>query len=94
MEKLKLLVFSFYREDHQVKKLLHPLHSCRMTREWDIIRIECIDSHHFSLVRQLLIYLVQPFSLLGLGKKIILVVPGLCQHVYPINVGPHIDLLK
>ncbi|WP_320666983.1 hypothetical protein [Prochlorococcus sp. MIT 1307] len=86
MCKLQLLVFSFYREEPEIKKLLDPLHSCSITRSWESIQIDCLDLKHLESLKALLIYLEPPFALLGLGRQIILRAPGLIKYSHPIEV--------
>ena len=94
MEKLKLLVFSYNREDPQINKHLEPIHACRFSRGWDTIHIECLHLEHYGQVVKLLIFLESPFALLGIAKKLILTVPGLIQNTYTIKLRSNIDLLN
>ena len=94
MEKLKLLIFSYYREDPQINKLLRPLHSCRFFRSWDSIYIECLDSHHLNAVSELLTFLAPPFALLGLAKKIVLRGPRYIKLNYAIQLSTNSDLFN
>ena len=94
MEKLKFLVFSYYREDPQIKKLLEPIHWCSFTRDWDSIHIECLNLQHYGEVVELLAFLEPPFALLGIAKKIILTAPGSIQNTFTIRLRSNIDLLN
>ena len=86
MGRLQQLIFSFYREDPRVEELLEPLRDCRMRRSWGSIRIECLDMAHLEEVSDLLTYLRMPLAALGLGRQIVLRVPGSSQRSYPMHV--------
>ena len=93
MDRLQLLVFSFYREDDFIKAQLEPLKYCQLTRSWGSIRIECLDDEHLEDISQLLKYLKLPFEALGLGRQIVLRVNGGLQKTYSMQVSFHTDLL-
>ena len=86
MDRLQQLIFSFYREDPGMEELLEPLRSCRMRRSWGSIRIECVDAAHLEQVSGLLMHLRLPLAALGLGRQIVLRVPGTLQRTYPMHV--------
>ncbi len=75
MDKLKDLVFSFYREEPQIIEKLHPLTSCTLSRHWDSIYIDCLNAYHFVQVGKILNFLSPPFALLGFAKQLILRLP-------------------
>ena len=54
MDRLRRLVFSFYREDPEIEAELEPLRDCRMSRSWGTIRIECVDAQHLEEVLSLI----------------------------------------
>ena len=93
MDRLQRLVLSFYREDPSIEAELDPLLDCRMTRSWGSIRIECVDEEHLEEVSALLTHLRLPLAALGLGRQIVLRVPGSLQRTYPMHVPFHSDLL-
>ena len=93
MDRLQQLIFSFYREDPRLEELLEPLRDCRMRRSWGSIRIECMDMDHLEEVSDLLAYLRLPLAALGLGRQIVLRVPGARQRTYPMHVPFHSDQL-
>ena len=93
MDRLKLLVFSFYRENPCIEAILEPLHHCRMTRSWGSIRIECVDAEHLEEMIPLLDYLRLPLSSLSLGKQIVLRVPGYMQRTFPMEAPFPKDLM-
>ena len=93
MDRLQRLVLSFYREDPRIEAELEPLLDCRMTRSWGSIRIECVDAEHLEEVSALLSHLRLPLAALGLGRQIVLRVPGSLQRSYPMHVPFHSDLL-
>ena len=72
MDRLQGLVFSFYREDLSIKKVLRPLLSCKMIRLMGVIYIECRNSRHLEEVLTIIKYLNLPIGLLKLGRKIII----------------------
>ncbi len=93
MDRLQRLVLSFYREDPCIEAELEPLLDCRMTRSWGSIRIECVDAEHLEEVSALLSHLRLPLAALGLGRQIVLRVPGSLQRSYPMHVPFHSDLI-
>ncbi|WP_392351448.1 hypothetical protein [Parasynechococcus sp.] len=93
MDRLQRVVFSFYREDAQMEAVLEPLRRCRMRRSWGSIRVECADAAHLELVSGLLGHLRLPLAALGLGRQIVLQVPGGRQRSYPMYVPFHSDQL-
>ena len=93
MDRLQLLIFSFYREDPRLEVKLEPLRDCRMRRSWGSIRIDCLDRDHLEEVSDLLEYLRLPLAALGLGRQIVLRVPGSRQRSYPMHVPFRSDQL-
>ena len=93
MDRLQQLIFSFYREDPLMEELLEPLRDCRMRRSWGSIRIECVDAAHLEQISGLLVHLRLPLASLGLGRQIVLRVPGSRQRSYPMHVPFHSDQL-
>ena len=92
MERLKRLVFSFYREDHEIRKLLEPLNPCIFTRSKGSICIDCLNFKHLEEISALLVYLIPPFASLRLCKQIILRVPGVIERGFPLQVNIFSDL--
>ena len=93
MDRLQHLIFSFYREDPELQDRLEPLRSCRMRRSWGSIRIECIDDAHLEELSGLVADLRLPLAALGMGRQIVLRVPGSRQRAYPMHVPFHTDQL-
>ena len=93
MDRLQQLIFSFYREDQHMEELLEPLRDCRIRRSWGSIRFECVDAAHLEQVSDLLMHLRLPLAALGLGRQIVLRVPGSLQRTYPMHVPFHSDQL-
>lgn len=93
MDRLQRLVFSFYREDPQMDAVLAPLRRCRMRRSWGRIRVDCADAAHLELVSGLLAHLRLPLAALGLGRQIVLRVPGGRERSYPMYLPFHSDQL-
>ncbi len=71
MDRLKTLIFSFYREEFTVQASLAPLVATKMTRVMGTICIECLDFRHLELVLPLAKYLQEPIALLQLSRNII-----------------------
>ncbi len=94
MDRLQTLVFSFYREDPLIEVALVPLLKCKMSRSWGSIRVECLDVKHLEEVCDLLDYLRKPFSELGIGRAIVLRVPGSTQRIFPMKSSTISDLLS
>ena len=93
MDRLQQMIFSFYREDPLMEELLEPLRDCRMSRSWGSIRIECVDAAHLEQISGFLVHLRLPLAALGLGRQIVLRVPGSLQRSYPMHVPFHSDQL-
>ena len=93
MDRLQLLVWSFYREEPELEAQLEPLRDCRMSRSWGSIRVECVDARHLEEVNGLLTLLRRPLAAMGLGRQIVLRVPGSLQRTYPMHVPFPSDLL-
>ena len=93
MDRLQKLIFSFYREDPELQDRLEPLLSCRMRRSWGSIRIECVDDAHLEEMSGLVADLRLPLAALGMGRQILLRVPGSRQRSYPMHVPFHSDQL-
>lgn len=93
MDRLQRLVFSFYREDLNICAELEPLLDCRLSRSWGIIRVECVDEEHLEEVSALLCHLRRPLAALGIGRQIVLKVPGSIHRSYPMHVPFPSDLL-
>ena len=64
-----------------------------MRRSWGSIRIECVDAAHLEQMSGLLVHLRLPLAALGLGREIVLRVPGSLQRSYPMHVPFHSDQL-
>ncbi len=94
MDRLTLLVFSFYREEPKVQVLLDPLKYCKISRGWDSIEIDCLNSQHLQLVLEISIYIGPPFALLGMAKHIVFKESGLIHHRYSIQLRSNSDLSK
>ncbi len=94
MDRLQILVFSFYREDILIQQELIPLRNCQLSRSWGSIRIKCLDEDHMEQMTKLLKYLKRPFAELKLGQQIVLQVNGGLQRIYPISNPLHKDLLS
>jgi hypothetical protein len=92
MDRLRRLVFSFYREDPEIEAELEPLRDCRMSRSWGTIRAECVDAGHLEEVSALLSHLRRPLVAMGLGRQIVLRVPGRPQRCYPMHIPFHSDM--
>ena len=93
MDRLQRLVWSFYREEPQLEAQLEPLRDCKLSRSWGSIRVECVDARHLEEVSALLALLRRPLASMGLGRQIVLKVPGSLQRTYPMHVPFHSDLL-
>ena len=93
MDRLQRLVWSFHREEPQLEAQLEPLRDCKLSRSWGSIRVECVDARHLEEVSALLALLRRPLAAMGLGRQIVLKVPGSLQRTYPMHVPFHSDLL-
>tara|TARA_B100000524_G_scaffold23910_1_gene12164 strand:- start:811 stop:1008 length:198 start_codon:yes stop_codon:yes gene_type:complete len=64
-----------------------------MRRSWGSIRIECVDDVHLEEMSGLVADLRLPLAALGMGRQIVLRVPGSRQRSYPMHVPFHSDQL-
>ena len=64
-----------------------------MRRSWGSIRIECIDDAHLEELSGLVADLRLPLAALGMGRQIVLRVPGSRQRAYLMHVPFHTDQL-
>ena len=92
MDRLQCLIFSFYREEPALQKMLRPLMQSRMTRSWGSIRIECSDMDHLKEITNLLHFIRPPLAALSLGRQIVLKIPGKKQIMFPMTLSSHSDL--
>ena len=92
MDRLKTLIFSYYREDYRIKTILRPLESTFIQRKKRLILIECSSLKHFEQVAVLLKYLCEPLSALAIAREIVLYVPGVIERTYPITLSFHSDM--
>lgn len=93
MDRLQRLVWSYYREEPQLEARLEPLRDCRMSRSWGSIRVECLNARHLEEVSGLLTLLRRPLVAMGMGRQIVLRVPGSLQRTYPMHVPFASDML-
>ena len=82
MDRFSKLVFSFYREEIEILKEIEPLHSCRMSKSWATIFIDCKDKKKFYEIDGIMDHLKQPFFLIGLCREIVLRARGLKDRRY------------
>ena len=94
MDRFKLLVFSYYREEPQIQKILGPLNSCRIFRSGDSIQIQCLDLQHHREMRQLMVFLGPPFARLGLAKELVLTDPAFIRNTYTMQLRSNSDLFS
>ena len=94
MDRLKCLIFSFYREDPLIKVALKPLLGCTISRGLGIIRIDCLDVEHLDELSNLIPYLRVPLGLLALGRTIVLQAPGSPERDFPVELPFHSDLFS
>ncbi len=94
MDRLKQLVFSFYREETELQPLLVPLKACRFSREGETIHVECENVEHLEAVEELLIYLSKPFLFLALGRRIVFQIPGSIDRIHSLQNSSFTDLLS
>jgi hypothetical protein len=93
MDRLQRLVWSYYREEPHLEARLEPLRDCRLSRSWGSIRVECLNARHLEEVSELLTLLRRPLVAMGLGRQIVLRVPGSLQRTYPMHVPFASDML-
>ncbi len=92
MDRFQTLVFSFYREEPDIKAKLQPLNQCRISLSWGVIRIECKDYQHMRQIAALIVYLRHPFAELRLRRRIALRSPGSLQQFFELNLSLRKDL--
>ncbi len=94
MDRLQRLVWSYYREEPDLAARLEPLRDCRLSRSWGSIRVECMNARHLEDVSALVTLLRRPLLAMGLGRQIVLRVPGSLQRTYPMHVPFTSDMLN
>ncbi len=92
MDRLQILIFSFYREEPFIQLALLPLRSCPMRWTKGAIQIDCFSHEHFAQVRALIEFVIRPFAELGIGREIVLLVPGSLKRSFPINTSLKSDI--
>ena len=85
-ERLLRAVLSFYREEADDLARLEPLLSCRLSRGWSALRIDCTDRLHLEQINELVPLLRAPLDALQLVRQIRLMAPGVSDRVYPVRV--------
>tara|TARA_B100002019_G_scaffold39809_1_gene33346 strand:- start:398 stop:766 length:369 start_codon:yes stop_codon:yes gene_type:complete len=85
-ERLLRAVLSFYREEADDLARLEPLLSCRLSRGWSALRIDCTDRLHLEQVNELIPLLRAPLDALQLVRQIRLMAPGVPDRIYPVRV--------
>ncbi len=93
MDRLQRLVWSYYREEPHLQACLEPLLDCRLSRSWGSIRIECLHAGHLEEISGLLTLVRHPLVAMGMGRQIVLRVPGRLQRTYPMHVPFTSDML-
>lgn len=92
-DRLMRALLSFYREDPALWPRLEPLHHCRFSRGWGVLRIACLDRDHRVEVNALLDLLRPPVQAMRLARQIKLLAPGSEPLTYPAWVPLTEDLL-
>jgi hypothetical protein len=85
-ERLLRAVLSFYREEADDLARLEPLLSCRLSRGWSALRVDCTDRLHLEQINELIPLLRAPLDALQLVRQIRLMAPGVSDRVYPVRV--------
>ena len=85
-ERLLRAVLSFYREEADDLARLEPLLSCRLSRGWSALRIDCSDRLHLEQINELVPLLRAPLDALQLVRQIRLMAPGVPDRIYPVRV--------
>ena len=94
VDRYQCLIFSFYREEPEVTLFLGPLRSCKFERRWEAIKIECLGKDHLEEVLKIIPYIIRPFGLLGLCRKIILSAPKRKKLTYLVERTFYSDLIS
>jgi len=92
-ERLQRLLFSFYREEPELRDRLEPLQECHLSRHWGALRVNCVNAAHLEEVNGLIDLLRAPTLALGLARQIVLRAPGRPDRCYPVRVSLSPDLL-
>ena len=69
MDRLQVLIFSFYREDLAIQAQLLPLITTTMSRGMGNINIECQDSEHLRSLITIVNYIKWPILLMKLARN-------------------------
>ena len=86
-ERLLRAVLSFYREEADDLARLEPLLSCRLSRGWSALRVDCTDRLHLEQINELIPLLRAPLDALQLVRQIRLMATGVSDLVYTMKVN-------
>lgn len=79
------LILSFYREDPSELEQLQPLKSCKLSRRWGVLRIDCSDRQCAEALVKAGAILGEPIAQLRLAQRINILVRGSLVTALPID---------
>ncbi len=83
---LSKLILSFYREDPEQFRQIRCLRSCRVSRRWRVLRIDCPTRAELKNLQPQLHLLQEPIAQLRIARKIRLMLRG--QVIETVDVKP------
>ncbi|HHP7243420.1 MAG TPA: hypothetical protein ACFE0H_01905 [Elainellaceae cyanobacterium] len=84
---LTRLILDFYREDPLECQQIRALPSCRLSRWWGVLRINCRDRETAESLVAAAAILREPIAQLRLAQRIKILVNGSLFRVLPVNVS-------
>ncbi|MDX2213165.1 MAG: hypothetical protein SFY66_07735 [Oculatellaceae cyanobacterium bins.114] len=82
---LPRLILSFYREDPIQLQQLQLIKSCRLSRRWGVLRIECRDWQTANAIQGAIALIREPVAQLRLAQQINILVQGSLVKTLPVH---------
>lgn len=82
---LAQLIFSFYREDPRQLQQVMPLQSCKITRRWGTLRVDCREQQAAEALTNAIEVLREPIAQLRLAQQINIFVKGTLISALPVG---------
>ncbi|MBD2462082.1 hypothetical protein H6G89_13590 [Oscillatoria sp. FACHB-1407] len=82
---LTRLILSFYREDPIQLEQLQVIKSCRLSRRWGTLRIDCRDMQTANAVQGAIALIREPVAQLRLAQQISISVNGVLVRALPVH---------
>jgi hypothetical protein len=82
---LTQLILDFYREDPLELQQLHALHTCKLTRRWGVLRIDCRNAEIAERIAAASAVLKEPIAQLRLAQQIKILANGILVATLPVQ---------